>query len=219
MEIGPFLPYVGARFCHISRSNSPQKGYGPSSTAIVHLAPTAALGAESLPAIDSTLAGLLFAGEAPRDVAREVAAESSKKLVAGESSKQVVDASLVPSVGEASKESADASRMDASRMDASRMDASLMDASLMDASLMDASLMDTSLMDKPSSSVAVASRTLSVAHGQRVAPARAGTAHLSAGGARPWHKQVLFCVFSLTRPISPICQSLFFPYLTFESFF
>ena len=214
MEIGPFLPYVGARFCHISRSNSPQKGYGPSSTAIVHLAPTAALGAESLPAIDSTLAGLLFAGEAPRDVAREVAAESSKKLVAGESSKQVVDASLVPSVGEASKESADASRMDASRMDASRMDASLMDASLMDASLM-----DTSLMDKPSSSVAVASRTLSVAHGQRVAPARAGTAHLSAGGARPWHKQVLFCVFSLTRPISPICQSLFFPYLTFESFF
>ena len=194
MEIGPFLPYVGARFCHISRSNSPQKGYGPSSTAIVHLAPTAALGAESLPAIDSTLAGLLFAGEAPRDVAREVAAESSKKLVAGESSKQVVDASLVPSVGEASKESADAS-------------------------LMDASLMDTSLMDKPSSSVAVASRTLSVAHGQRVAPARAGTAHLSAGGARPWHKQVLFCVFSLTRPISPICQSLFFPYLTFESFF
>ena len=204
MEIGPFLPYVGARFCHISRSNSPQKGYGPSSTAIVHLAPTAALGAESLPAIDSTLAGLLFAGEAPRDVAREVAAESSKKLVAGESSKQVVDASLVPSVGEASKESADASRMDASRMDAS---------------LMDASLMDTSLMDKPSSSVAVASRTLSVAHGQRVAPARAGTAHLSAGGARPWHKQVLFCVFSLTRPISPICQSLFFPYLTFESFF
>ena len=199
MEIGPFLPYVGARFCHISRSNSPQKGYGPSSTAIVHLAPTAALGAESLPAIDSTLAGLLFAGEAPRDVAREVAAESSKKLVAGESSKQVVDASLVPSVGEASKESAD--------------------ASLMDASLMDASLMDTSLMDKPSSSVAVASRTLSVAHGQRVAPARAGTAHLSAGGARPWHKQVLFCVFSLTRPISPICQSLFFPYLTFESFF
>ena len=204
MEIGPFLPYVGARFCHISRSNSPQKGYGPSSTAIVHLAPTAALGAESLPAIDSTLAGLLFAGEAPRDVAREVAAESSKKLVAGESSKQVVDASLVPSVGEASKESADAS---------------LMDASLMDASLMDASLMDTSLMDKPSSSVAVASRTLSVAHGQRVAPARAGTAHLSAGGARPWHKQVLFCVFSLTRPISPICQSLFFPYLTFESFF
>ena len=214
MEIGPFLPYVGARFCHISRSNSPQKGYGPSSTAIVHLAPTAALGAESLPAIDSTLAGLLFAGEAPRDVAREVAAESSKKLVAGESSKQVVDASLVPSVGEASKESADASRMDASRMDAS-----LMDASLMDASLMDASLMDTSLMDKPSSSVAVASRTLSVAHGQRVAPARAGTAHLSAGGARPWHKQVLFCVFSLTRPISPICQSLFFPYLTFESFF
>ena len=214
MEIGPFLPYVRARFCHISRSNSPQKGYGPSSTAIVHLAPTAALGAESLPAIDSTLAGLLFAGEAPRDVAREVAAESSKKLVAGESSKQVVDASLVPSVGEASKESADASRMDASRMDASRMDASLMDASLMDASLM-----DTSLMDKPSSSVAVASRTLSVAHGQRVAPARAGTAHLSAGGARPWHKQVLFCVFSLTRPISPICQSLFFPYLTFESFF
>ena len=214
MEIGPFLPYVGARFCHISRSNSPQKGYGPSSTAIVHLAPTAALGAESLPAIDSTLAGLLFAGEAPRDVAREVAVESSKKLVAGESSKQVVDASLVPSVGEASKESADASRMDASRMDASRMDASLMDASLMDASLM-----DTSLMDKPSSSVAVASRTLSVAHGQRVAPARAGTAHLSAGGARPWHKQVLFCVFSLTRPISPICQSLFFPYLTFESFF
>ena len=213
MEIGPFLPYVGARFCHISRSNSPQKfpqkGYGPSSTAIVHLAPTAALGAESLPAIDSTLAGLLFAGEAPRDVAREVAAESSKKLVAGESSKQVVDASLVPSVGEASKESADASRMDASRMD----------ASLMDASLMDASLMDTSLMDKPSSSVAVASRTLSVAHGQRVAPARAGTAHLSAGGARPWHKQVLFCVFSLTRPISPICQSLLFPYLTFESFF
>ena len=200
---------VFSRFCHISRSNSPRKGYGPSSTAIVHLAPTAALGAESLPAIDSTLAGLLFAGEAPRDVAREVAAESSKKLVAGESSKQVVDASLVPSVGEASKESADASRMDASRMD----------ASLMDASLMDASLMDTSLMDKPSSSVAVASRTLSVAHGQRVAPARAGTAHLSAGGARPWHKQVLFCVFSLTRPISPICQSLFFPYLTFESFF
>ena len=173
MEIGPFLPYVGARSCHISRSNSPQKGYGPSSTAIVHLAPTAALGAESLPAIDSPLAGLLFAGEAPRDVAREVAAESSKKLVAGESSKQVVDASL----------------------------------------------MDTSLMDKPSSSVAVASRTLSVAHGQRVAPARAGTAHLSAGGARPWHKQVLFCVFSLTRPISPTCQSLFFPCLTFESFF
>ena len=214
MEIGPYFSHMSEpvfcpRFCHISRSNSPQKGYGPSSTAIVHLAPTAALGAESLPAIDSTLAGLLFAGEAPRDVAREVAAESSKKLVAGESSKQVVDASLVPSVGEASKESADASRMDASRMD----------ASLMDASLMDASLMDTSLMDKPSSSVAVASRTLSVAHGQRVAPARAGTAHLSAGGARPWHKQVLFCVFSLTRPISPTCQSLFFPCLTFESFF
>ena len=44
-------------------------------------------------------------------------------------------------------------------------------------------------------------------------------AQLSAVGAGAERLEQAFFGFSLTRPISPICQSPFFPYLTLKSFF